>query len=401
MTRFRCLGAACEDSCCHGWRIIVDKEHHDRLRGRMRSPAERAELDAALEPVERKRATAHRHALIVLRADGRCSFLADDGLCTIHGRYGEELLADTCATYPRVLGQIGDRLELVGALSCPEIARLVLLHDDATELAAAEPTIIGRGWVRRAIAVKGKDPYEQSFVAVRRLAIDLASTQRFPLASRLFFLAFLADRSRAELRRGAARADAAALEALLDRLEVAENLAELHRQYRRSLADDEFAFWLLRELLVLAAPIMPAPLRQLLDELAARGARLDGDAAALQRAYQELPPLAPPLAARLDLLLGRYVAHDLLRTWYVEEPSFIGYVHGLLARVALVKLLVGADARLAPEPLDPDALDARVARVVYLLSRMFEHSDGLVAQLRRGLEGTGMELAHAIALTHV
>ena len=35
LTAFRCLAADCPDTCCKGWRVVVDQKHHDLLVGKL------------------------------------------------------------------------------------------------------------------------------------------------------------------------------------------------------------------------------------------------------------------------------------------------------------------------------------------------------------------------------
>ena len=59
--RFACIGALCEDSCCHHWRIDVDKDHHQLLQAAMsETEAERQEFASAVRLNDPK--DAHRHA---------------------------------------------------------------------------------------------------------------------------------------------------------------------------------------------------------------------------------------------------------------------------------------------------------------------------------------------------
>jgi lysine-N-methylase len=404
MTRFRCLGGDCEDNCCHTWRVYVDRKHFERLRDRMASPAERAEFNANIRRADGESGR-HRYALIVFRENTTaCAFLDGAGLCTVHGRYGEELLGDTCAIYPRQIGRIGERMELVGAPSCPEVARLLLLHDDAGDRVPAEPALLGRGWITRAVDPAAKDPYEANFLAVRGLIMDLLHARKYPLASRLFFIAFFADRSRGYLRRGAKSFDAEGLRELGHSLQDVENRDTLHRQLQRSLADVSYAVRVVREVLrVFASNLQPEHLplvNELEDLFAEKGAPLPGDALAVLRVYNALPALPAELATRLDTIVERYVAHDLVNNWFTDQPSFVGYYHQLLARAATVRFLVGAHARSKP-PADRDAFDALAIRVVYLLSRLFEHSNEFVGAMLRAFEEEGLELGHAVALTRL
>src|SRR5688572_14877744 len=88
MIRFRCLAAECPDNCCHGWRVVIDRKHHDLLLAQL--PAEEAGAATKLlggdEP--------QRHALAVLDERGHCGFEDAGRLCSIQTRFGEALLPD-------------------------------------------------------------------------------------------------------------------------------------------------------------------------------------------------------------------------------------------------------------------------------------------------------------------
>lgn len=403
MTRFACVGAACEDNCCQRWSVVVDQPHHDRLRGKMSSPAERAEFEAKVRRLEGP-PRAHKYALMVLREDKTCSFLAD-GLCSIHGRYGEELLPDVCATYPRSLTRIGERVELAGRPSCPEVARQILVEEDGLDLVSAEPPATPYRFIATTIdAKKSKDPYEANFTAVRGLVASLLAERRHPVASRLFFVAYFADKSRDILCRGEKRFDAEGLQELGSSLEEPATLATLHRSLGRALVDPRFGLSVVREMLGLPARLVPAALTELIAEvdaaLAAHGASLAADPASLQHALAKLPPLAPDLAARLDVLVERYARHDVMRVAFAKEPSFIGFYHALLLRVATLRVLVGTLARTRPG-VDASALDALGARAVYLLTRTLEHNELLMKEVQRALEAHGMTLENAVSLIRV
>ena len=48
VARFACIGPACEDTCCSGWSIPVDRDHYRRLKQVMGgSAAERERFRAA------------------------------------------------------------------------------------------------------------------------------------------------------------------------------------------------------------------------------------------------------------------------------------------------------------------------------------------------------------------
>lgn len=132
MKSFHCIGSACEDSCCVGWRVDIDHETYKKYR-RIKSE----ELSQLLEKnVTRNRSATKsegNYAKIKLAEGGACPFLNNEILCRIQLGCGEEYLANVCTTYPRTANIINGVLERSTTMSCPEAARLALLKQEAME----------------------------------------------------------------------------------------------------------------------------------------------------------------------------------------------------------------------------------------------------------------------------
>jgi lysine-N-methylase len=405
MTRFHCLGGECEDTCCQSWAIIVDKPHLDGLRALMTSPEEKARFEAGFKPLPGGD-DRFRHALMVLReSDQHCTFLDERHYCSLHARYGEDALPDVCATYPRLLGRVNGNLELAGQIGCPEVARQVLLADDATDRVPADPKLLGRAWVDREVDSSAPDPYDANFAAVRSVLLGLLHARPHPLGARLYFMAYFADATRDTLRRGAERFDDRLLQRIEKRLRLPAAQAELARVYAESSADMPFAVGYVRDLLRLPVAVLRPPLERLVaNELmpfyAAHGASFDGEAAELARVYLALAPLPDESTARLDVIVERYVAYELLRTWFIDDDSLKVYVDLLLLRVAAIRFLVGSLAR-ARGQVAPADIDALAVRSAALFGRMLESSQELRTQLRQALIGHNIRLGHAVSLTRV
>lgn len=69
----------------------------------------------------------------IMRKDTTTGFCVkfDNGLCGIHKTYGDKFLGDACHFYPRATRALGSQVLMTASLSCPEIARLALLQDNA------------------------------------------------------------------------------------------------------------------------------------------------------------------------------------------------------------------------------------------------------------------------------
>lgn len=402
MTRFRCIGTECRDNCCHHWRIRVDREHHDKLQARMSSPEEQAEFAAAVQRQEGD--DPQLHALLVLGDDGCCRFLGRDRSCTVQARFGEDFLPDACSRYPRTIGRLGEDYELYGSPSCPEIVTQMLAGDDAMDLVPVGPESFGRGLVSHVLDPEAASLYQQSLPGVRDTALWLLGQRRFPVASRLFFIACLANRARRFLHREMPPGHVEELRQICRALQTAGALDHLDQQYRGLVAGTRFAISVVRELLCLPDRFHPAALIELRGEagvlLASRGARLgrDEDVDLLDRVYLGLPPLPAEAEERLAIAVERYATNKLLLEWYTKTPSFLGWVFGLLSRVAVIRFLV----RTVGTVTAPEGFDELLVRVIYAFSRLLEHNAPLAARLLENLEEQGVfGIEYAASLTRV
>src|SRR5579862_1817025 len=121
---FHCIGSDCEDTCCIGWIVHVDKPTYDKYQ--QCSDPELGPSLRTLITINEKGSNDDDFAKIVFTAAG-CAFLSG-GLCSIQERLGESYLSNMCATYPRVMNRAGDVLQRSLDLSCPEAARVALLN---------------------------------------------------------------------------------------------------------------------------------------------------------------------------------------------------------------------------------------------------------------------------------
>lgn len=129
---FECLGPACEDHCCRGWGIPVDRGTYAQY---VRFPAEGlGEVVARSVVVSPAGAPEEMFAEIKPLGTGLCPFFGADRLCGIQKEYGGSLLSATCSIFPRALNRVEGRLEGSLMMSCPEAARKVLLQPGFLEI---------------------------------------------------------------------------------------------------------------------------------------------------------------------------------------------------------------------------------------------------------------------------
>jgi lysine-N-methylase len=188
--RFKCIAAACEDTCCKGWDVPVDRRTYEKYRS---SEAMKPHL-GTLIVLNTNKPTASDYARIPLMGTTQCAFLDVERMCGIQKQLGAEMLPDTCATYPRANSRQAGRVETALNLSCPEAARLTLLEDNLFGsghfLAGGAPRYeafraAAPGW-----------PHEETRLAVREFALLLLTDRSYSLWQRLYLLQPLVRRLR-------------------------------------------------------------------------------------------------------------------------------------------------------------------------------------------------------------
>ena len=121
--KFQCIANDCNDSCCIGWSISIDKKSYNKYK----------KISGEFGKVLNKNISKNNSDLnygkmkLIL---GKCSFLNEDNLCNIYINLGEKSLCNTCKTYPRLINKNGEICEKNLTLSCPEVARLIISIKD-------------------------------------------------------------------------------------------------------------------------------------------------------------------------------------------------------------------------------------------------------------------------------
>lgn len=132
--RFRCIGGACQDTCCRGWRIGIDQRSYRKYR----------RISGAFG-MRLRRSMDHKNRVFHLK--GRdCPFLNREGLCDIYRELGEDMLCHTCRTYPRHREDYGELQEMMLSLSCPEAAGLILQDQNRGMFLKKETSRQGEVW---------------------------------------------------------------------------------------------------------------------------------------------------------------------------------------------------------------------------------------------------------------
>lgn len=131
LDQFQCIGSSCEDTCCAGWSVTIDKATYKKYK-KLKDPTLSKKLDKVVSR-NKTNPSESNYAKMTMSDCKSCPMLSSDHLCEIQLKVGVEYLSTTCASYPRVTNIINGNYEMSANLSCPEAARLALLNPDPME----------------------------------------------------------------------------------------------------------------------------------------------------------------------------------------------------------------------------------------------------------------------------
>lgn len=184
--KFKCVGGTCEDNCCIGWDVEIDRNtyrSYKRLKDKELSTLFRKKVFENENP--------HNfeidYAMVELGAGNRCPFLNEDNLCKIQKKMGDSFLSNVCATYPRMANEVDRIVEYSATVSCPEAARLILGNQEKITWITQEVQQLGRTIINYHVDTNGakNNPLFGKFLELRDLAIKTIQNRDETLGSRL------------------------------------------------------------------------------------------------------------------------------------------------------------------------------------------------------------------------
>ncbi|MBN2656780.1 MAG: flagellin lysine-N-methylase [Spirochaetales bacterium] len=183
---FKCIGGACEDSCCIGWDIELDRKTFKSYR---------KSGHPDLKPLFSEHVYRNRYCYskdvdfgkIAIRDNRWCPFLDENKLCLIQGKLGEEALSNVCHTFPRHYNILNGVCELSLYMSCPEAVRLLLSSDEPIEFAESDFSV-KRFIINSEIDTNGKSWRKsplRDLQGIRMRSIKMVQDRSQPLRNRL------------------------------------------------------------------------------------------------------------------------------------------------------------------------------------------------------------------------
>ncbi|EHK2363232.1 TPA: flagellin lysine-N-methylase [Clostridium perfringens] len=189
LKEFKCIGGECEDSCCIGWDVDIDKFTFQQYESVSDSDMKNI-LKSNLIKNKRCQCDEIDFAKVKLGENKRCPFLKCDNYCVIHSNLGEEYLSNVCTSFPRVTNKIDGIYEMSLAVACPEAARILLLKKDGIEFSESDEDL-GKHIVSSEVNTKlSEEAYlpVEFLKEIRETSIKIMKNRKFSLDKRLYIL---------------------------------------------------------------------------------------------------------------------------------------------------------------------------------------------------------------------
>lgn len=382
ISRFRCIGPDCEDTCCSGWQVAIDKKTFNAYR-QVRQPALRALFDLHIKR-QRSQASDANYARIELDAATRACPMMAERLCTVQATLDESYLSDTCFSYPRLSRNFGGQYEQALTLSCPEAARQALLAADAFDFIEAPVTV--RSNTVSDVGSRHGMPLEL-MNEVRIFCLKLVRTETLALWQKLAVLGVFCESLTATLGKQGQLAVLPLLDSftmLVEQGLVLDALADMQPNHASQAR--VFATIWQRRTSTTASPLQNQVFASIADGL---GAHADGTEVTpdeLIACYSRGVARLPAALEAAPYLLEHYVLNEMFCDLFPFQGA-TPYDHylQLVSRFGLLRLMLAA--RCNTDGALPGA--ALLVQTAQVYCRRFQHDATFAAQVNLALKKTG------------
>lgn len=397
LSTFQCIGPACEDSCCIGWRVQIDKETYQRYRECPDTDL-RPQMDAKVKR-HRTNAGESNYAKIKLNKDGSCPFIDADKLCSIQRKLGEDYLSVTCATYPRTVNTVNHVLEKSLTMSCPEAARLALLDP---RLMSFDETVEEGSRHRHGGRVIDTADYKtiytplKYFWELRIFIIALIQNRAYPLWQRLIILGLFCRQLEAFIDEGKVQEIPLLIGRYINYLEQGDFREELNAvpheltiqmELMKEIADERVASG------VTSKRFMECFAEFLLGiQYTAGSAKEDIG----QRYAQAAQDYYHPLMEQHEYILENYLVNYVFKNLFPfdgEKRVFDNYVK-LIVHYAMIKLFLIGMAGCHKENFNTD----HVVKLIQSFSKTVEHNAAYLKNILALLRANGFNTMPYMAI---
>jgi len=377
-TDFSCLGSDCEDTCCRNWEVKLDKKHFDMLDEVMsHDDNDKSTFEQYVRLNDNSITSDHDFAFIRMGVNGYCGMLDNEGLCSIHTKFGLDPMGNVCTMFPRMISRCGDTVELSGALSCPEVVRLCINDNKPLKQTRFKTSELPRGKnypIKRELFITDNDYYSAHFEIVREKMLSIMADEKYALETRLYALTSMANNISSFYHRDCAEVSEEKISSILNdftQKEFIKNLDLFINEY-----DNTSAIHMVVAHSILSIKLEQAPNENISQcyQKIINGFDVTSDNHAellLKKVYEVRENLGNENLLNIDKAVTRYILNCLHREWFVSMPDPFTYIQMLLVRSLLLRTLIYLDN---DNNFEKSYVHERVVYVMYNFARNIDQN---------------------------
>lgn len=128
VNEFSCIADQCEDTCCGGWGVQIDKKTFKKYKQLQKQSSADKALFQGKYTINKNALSPHDYGVMRLDAEGKCMFLNNEKLCEIVLKHGPDQLCNTCKSFPRTYSyyEAPNYQEVSLTTACPEATRKLI-----------------------------------------------------------------------------------------------------------------------------------------------------------------------------------------------------------------------------------------------------------------------------------
>ncbi len=248
-------------------------------------------------------------------------------------------------------------MELSGALSCPQVARLCLLNKQPFKMSRFNISQLPRSKnypIQRELAQNPFDYYADNFRTVRQTLLELAAHEAVALNVRLYALIELAHRLSVYYHRDCKSIDSQRLQRDLQQSMDRGNLKNIENYLQQDDSVNLLAMLVVRAVLEIKITQFPDEKLSQMAKNIFTDSKLDSISGIadvpiedIQKAYNKSrEQVSPAMNQKIDRYFTRYLCNCLFREWYFTMPDTFTYMQMLLIRMAMLRFLFYSEPRV-------------------------------------------------------
>lgn len=189
VTRFRCLGGDCKDTCCRGWGILADEAEVNLVHSEIAKKKELFPQNPEDLFIPNEAANGSRQYLFRLLENGTCAFLNEEHLCSLQINCGAKALPKICKTFPRACISYLDHLEEYLSLGCERVVQLLIEEKQGIKLIETKVKLDGFSFVRLHQEVDLiKRPILNHYYDIKTMGVYILQNPNYSLEQRQLIL---------------------------------------------------------------------------------------------------------------------------------------------------------------------------------------------------------------------